>query len=118
MPREKRFTDTLGDIRNGDVVTDLTEALREVVTRVLETGKKGTLTLKLTVTNVSRGAGAALQIDDDITTKIPKPSKGASVLFADADGQLQRNDPRQPRLAEFDTPTVAQMPAREAVNQL
>mgnify|MGYP000004507465 CR=1 FL=1 len=31
---QKRFTDILSDIRNGDVIAELTEQLRDVVTRL------------------------------------------------------------------------------------
>lgn len=110
---QKRFTETLSDIRNGDVIAELTEALREVVTRVRETGRPGALTLTLKVKNASKGAGAALVIEDDIKTKLPSAEKGTTFLFATDDGQLQRNDPRQPRLADLDGPRVTQMPTLE-----
>lgn len=101
---QKRFTDTLSDIRNGDVIAELTEQLRDVVMRVRETGRPGSLTLTLKVKNASKGAGAALVIEDDIKVKLPAAEKGSSFLFATDDGQLQRNDPRQPRLVELDAP--------------
>lgn len=116
---QKRFTDILSDIRNGDVIGELTEQLREVVQRVRETGKAGTLTLTLKVKNASKGAGGALILEDDIKVKLPMSDKGTTVLFATEDGQLQRNDPRQPRLAELDGPRVTAMPMgdREAVSE-
>lgn len=103
---QKRFTDVLGDIRNGDVIAELTETLREVVTRVRETGRPGSLTLTLKVKNASKGAGAALVIQDDIKFKLPTVERGETFLFATEDGQLQRNDPRQPRLVELDQPAT------------
>ncbi len=106
MAREKRFTETLSDIRNGDVIGELTEQLREVVQRVRETGRPGALTLTLKVKNASKGAGSAVVIEDDVKLKLPQMEKGTTFLFATADGQLQRNDPRQPRLAELDRGTV------------
>ena len=114
----KRFTDTLTDIRNGDVISELTDHLREVVTRVRESGRPGSITLTLKVKNMSKGAGCALAIEDDIKVKLPTTEKGTTVLFATEDGQLQRNDPRQPRLADLDRPSVTQMPMeREATNE-
>ncbi len=102
---QKRFTETLADIRNGDVIADLTDQLRELVLRVRETGRPGSMTLTLKVKNASKGAGSALVIEDDIKTKLPTAEKGSTFLFAAEDGQLQRNDPRQPRLAELDRPS-------------
>lgn len=110
---QKRFTETLSDIRNGDVIAELTEALVEVVTRVRETGRPGALTLTLKVKNASKGVGSALVIEDDIKTKLPTAEKGTTFLFATEDGQLQRNDPRQPRLVDLDGPRVTQMPTAE-----
>ncbi len=110
---QKRFTDILSDIRNGDVIAELTEQLRDVVTRVRETGRPGSLTLTLKVKNASKGAGAALVIEDDVKVKLPTAERGTTVLFATEDGQLQRNDPRQPRLAELDRPVVTSIAAGE-----
>lgn len=107
---QKRFTDTLLDIRDGDVVHELTEQLRDIVQRVRETGRPGSLTLTIKVKNVSKGAGGALMLEDDIKVKLPVAEKGTTLLFATEDGQLQRNDPRQPRLAELDRPNVTPMP--------
>lgn len=109
---QKRFTDTLADIRNGDVIAELTEQLRDLVARVRETGRPGALTLTLKVKNVSKGLGGALTVEDDIKVKLPVAEKGTTVLYATEDGQLQRNDPRQPSLAGLDrshnvTPLVA-----------
>lgn len=110
---QKRFTDILSDIRNGDVIAELTEQLRDVVTRVRETGRPGSLTLTLKVKNASKGAGAALVIEDDVKVKLPTAERGTTVLFATEDGQLQRNDPRQPRLAELDRPVVTSIATGE-----
>ena len=120
MPRERRFTDTLGDIREGAVVDDLTLQLRDLVQRVRETGRPGTLTLVLKVKSASKGGAinGALIIEDDIKTKLPVAERGTTVLFATEEGQLQRHDPRQPRLVEYDEAresSVATMPeARNA----
>lgn len=116
---QKRFTDTLADIRNGDVIGELTAELMELVARVKATGRPGTLTLTLKVKNASKGSGSALVIQDDIKVKLPTTEKGETFLFATEDGQLQRNDPRQPRLVDLDGPaTVANIDAdKRAENQ-
>lgn len=112
MARLKRFTDVLADIRNGDVITDLTDELRELVARVRETGRPGSLTLTLKVKQMSKGVGSALVIEDDIKKKLPVAEKGTTVLFATEDGELQRNDPRQPRLIDIEPRgEVATMPS-------
>jgi hypothetical protein len=121
--RNKRFTDVLLDIRGGDVIAELTDQLREVVQRVRDTGRPGSISLTLKVKNASKGAGAALLIEDDIKVKLPVAEKGTTILFATDEGELQRNDPRQPRLTGMDKPatvvpmTPAATPASQEVAQ-
>jgi hypothetical protein len=113
----KSFVDTLRDIRQGATVDELTEHLRAIVTRVAEIGGTGELTVKLKVKRFSKGEGNTLVITDDVKVKLPLAEKGATILFATADGDLQRNDPRQPKLTGLDgggRATVAQHPAAAA----
>jgi hypothetical protein len=108
----RQFTETLRDIRGGDVVHELTEQLREVVTRVKDTGRPGSLILTLKVKPAATGAGTALIIEDDVKIKLPMAAKGATILYANDDGGLQRNDPRQPSLLPPPDPrSVVAMPA-------
>lgn len=90
------FTDTLRDLRGGEVLDELSAKLNEVVGAVTTTGKEGkvTLTLKLKPMN----NGAMLQIDDDITASVPKPATGGTVMFPTPENNLSRRDPRQPDL--------------------
>lgn len=111
--RGRRFADTLTDLRNGELQQELTDALKEVVGRVLETGKPGKLTLTIKVRKASKGVGSSLVLVDDVKTTLPTPERGESVLFASEDLTLQRSDPRQPRLADLDRSVVA-MEEREA----
>lgn len=117
MARERRFTDTLGDIRNGDAIAELTEELRELVQRVCDTGRPGALVLTLKVKNMSKGSGSALVIEDDIKVKMPVAEKGTTILFAVEGGQLQRSDPRQPRLADLDRPSEVVVSFEPAAGQ-
>lgn len=114
---QRRFTETLSELRNGELQQELTDALKEVVGRVLFTGKPGKLMLTIKVRKASKGAGTSLVLVDDIKTTLPTPERGESVLFANEDLTLQRSDPRQPRLADLDKPpAVVQFEEREATN--
>jgi hypothetical protein len=110
----KNFTETLRDVRGGQVIDDLTEHFRELVSKVLETGGAGELHLKLKVKRFSKGEGNTLLISDDIKTKLPVSEKGETILFATADGDLQRNDPRQPRLTGMERPAANVVPMTPA----
>src|SRR4051812_30969775 len=94
----KRFTDALADIRGGDLVAELTEELRGLVAQIRTNGGAGELTLKLRVKRASKGAGNTLVIVDDVKVKLPKVTDNETILFANDDGDLQRSDPRQPKL--------------------
>ena len=90
-------TDQLRDIRAGEMVEELTEQLAQVVNAVLATGKKGNLTLKLSVDPASKG-DAVVTITDDIKVTIPREKKAGTLMFALPSGTLQRQDPRQTEL--------------------
>lgn len=106
----KRFTDVLTDIRGGDVIGELTTHLRELVAKVKESGRPGEIVLKLKIKRASKGSGNTLVIEDDIKVKLPTPEKGETILFATDDGDLQRNDPRQPKLTGMERPASTVVP--------
>jgi hypothetical protein len=88
----KPFNETIVAMRYGTLNEDLTEALHELVQKCDSTGKKGELTLKLTL---KPGKGGQIEIIDDITIKAPKEEKATSIMFATVEGNLIREDPRQ-----------------------
>nr|WP_294864379.1 hypothetical protein [uncultured Pseudogulbenkiania sp.] len=90
-------TDQLRDIRAGEMVEELTEEMAKVVNAVLTTGKKGSVTLKISVDPASKG-DAVVTITDDIKSTIPREKKAGTLMFALPSGTLQRQDPRQTEL--------------------
>ena len=90
------FVAVLNQLHRGSAVADASDALAEVVRAVRENGKKGKLTLSITVVPLSKGD--AVDLVCEVTTKIPKPNKGSSLFFVADDGTLLRNDPRQGEL--------------------
>ena len=89
---------TLLDMRNGRVVTDVNQKFNEVLSAVIETGGKGELTIKLIV-KPSRMAmgGAVVEVETYHECKIKKPELeiGSSVFFVTKEGNLTRYDPDQ-----------------------
>jgi hypothetical protein len=75
----------------GKTNTELSEALQTLVRACLDTGKKGTLTLRITV----EPDGDHLIVKDEIAVKCPEHNRPAAVWFADGSGALVRNDPNQ-----------------------
>jgi hypothetical protein len=94
MTISNRFTATLGEIRKGRALNDLSSRLAEVIEAVREHGGAGSLTLKLEIKPVN-GNGDQVLITDDIKTKVPQAKKQATLFFTDEGGALLRNDPRQ-----------------------
>lgn len=83
----------LQNVRKGQILTDISAALREVSGAVMLVGKPGCVTIKLNISPSS--VGGAMVIADDISTKIPKAPKSSSLFYADKDGNLRRDDPNQ-----------------------
>lgn len=89
------FADWLRDQSRGKTHDELSEGLRDLVAKVIDTGKKGTLTLVITVEPMPKSDGNALVVTDEIKLKLPEFAREASLFFADADNNLVRSDPRQ-----------------------
>lgn len=85
------FLRTLGELRRGSLVTEASQTLADLVQQVRKTGKKGKLTLNLTL----RPSADAIEITATCEPKVPKLDPKATTLFDTEDGGLQRDDPKQ-----------------------
>jgi hypothetical protein len=106
--RIRPFAAILNDIRAGQVADDAAQAMQELVAAVREHGKKGEIVLKIVVEPM-KGNEDALAVSGDVTLKAPKAAPKAAIFFADPDGNLLRDDPRQaalPGLRVLDKPTT------------
>lgn len=88
------ITDVLRDVRRGAAVDEATEQLAEVVRGVMETGSKGSLTVKLTVELNGKG-GNQIVFGTEIKSNVPRAKLPDALFFADTDGSLLREDPTQ-----------------------
>lgn len=73
-------------------VAELSDALRELVGKVRDTGKGGSLTLTIEVKPLD-GDSNVLTVNDQIRVKAPEHSRKGSLAFPDAHGNLSRSDP-------------------------
>lgn len=91
------FVQHLAGRSNEEISSELNELLR----RVNEHGKKGSLVITVTV-EPPKGHidGAPVAISIDSVLKAPKASAPPSIYFVDEQGNATRNDPRQ--TAAFD----------------
>lgn len=91
------FSEQLKQIRGGDLDAEITEALAECVRAVDEGGGTASVTLKLTVKRAAGNRGY-IGVKDEVTKKLPKKPAGESILFAQPDGTLWDDNPRQERM--------------------
>lgn len=90
------FADWLREQSAGRTHDELTEALGEVAAAVKETGKKGTITLTISVAPFDKGMGAALVVTDAVKKVVPQHDRRKTVFYADESGNLTKDDPMQP----------------------
>lgn len=98
-PERKPFAVFLQEHKRGSLANELAEQMQEVVNAVIEHGKKGSLTLKLSIAPTKDGM--TVFVTDDVTTSVPKADRGGTILFPDAKGNLHRSDPNQMKLERF-----------------
>jgi outer membrane PBP1 activator LpoA protein len=96
----KPFAATLQELAGGTVAARLAEQLQELTQAVTDTGKKGTLTLQLTVAPLKPGNVTNLIVTAKTVVKAPEDDSAtpSSVFFTDSAGNLTRDDPKQPTL--------------------
>lgn len=93
------FWSWLREQRHGALHAELGETLAEVVQAVIEQGKNGSVTLSIKVAPTKDGA--SVFVTDDVKKNVPTADRGGSIMFAAANGELTRNDPRQLSLERF-----------------
>lgn len=87
--------DVLSQIRGGAAINDAAKDLNELCRHVKETGKAGTLTIKLTV-EPDKTDNTVVTIQPDVTLKLPKKPRAKGIFYVDdRTGDVTREDPRQ-----------------------
>ena len=97
---EKAFTSfasLLNHLEDGELVSDLSKSLREVISAIEDhkanTGKagKGDITIKLHFT----ADEGVIDVKSDVTTKVPKEVRRRTTLWATPNNYLSPYNPRQ-----------------------
>ncbi len=82
--------------RRGAMNVDITEAMDELITQVMNIGKKGTISITLTVTPLDDVIDPTMTIEDEVKIRPPKRKAESSAYFLQtADGQISRRQPQQ-----------------------
>lgn len=88
------FLVLLSGLADGDTAADAAAQLKALTQAVRMVGKKGTVTLTVTVEPVKKSTNA-VTVAAAVTSKAPRPSVPADFMFANSDGQLLRDRPDQ-----------------------
>lgn len=91
----KSFADFLAALP--DLGEELADALNDMVHASTETGKLSELTLKIKLKPMGGNSGQ-VEMDTDVKTKLPQPTKGKTIMFATPHNNLQRENPKQQTL--------------------
>lgn len=110
----RSFATLLAEQRYGQASVEASEILASLIEAVTETGKGGSMTLKISVRPAGKGKAdrRTLQVFDEITAKLPEAERESSLFYAtDAHG-LSREDPRQQKfeIKEVPPPAVRDVP--------
>jgi hypothetical protein len=88
--------DTVRRLARGELITELYEALAQTAKEVVETGKKGTVTLTLAVSTQGIGDPMVI-ITETIARSAPKKDPRGAYFYS-VGGGLHKEDPRQTRM--------------------
>ena len=97
------FGEFLSDLDNGEVERIATEKLRAVVKAVIDTNKKGKVTI---VIDVESERGSMVLVSGKVEAKLPTRATMSTPLYTDESGNLALYDLKQEALA-FAKPTPA-----------
>lgn len=93
-PEIRPFATWLLEQSGGKTHEELSEALYDLVARVRDTGKKGSVSLTVSVGTL-KGDDSVLVVSDEIKLRLPEHDRKASLFYPDKDGNLTRRDPNQ-----------------------
>lgn len=99
------FADWMRGHARGSVNDEATAELADVVEAVTELGKKGTVTIEVTVEPSGRG-GQSVILAAVVKTKKPEPAPEAGLFFVGDHGALHRNSPHHPQMVDQQTSRV------------
>lgn len=91
---------------------ELSDEMQAVVAACIETGRKGQITLKVTI--APQKDGVTYQVTTDLQAKKPRAERTPALFFADDAGNLLRSDPRQLAMTavrEVPKPEIRETPA-------
>lgn len=96
-PIIRPFAEWLREQGGGRTHNELGEGLHDLLARCSDTGKKGSITLTVTVEPAKDVPGMVI-VKDQIKLILPEFDRPAGMYWLDGHGNLSRSDPNQPEL--------------------
>ncbi len=113
----KAFAVFLQDLRDGRAHAELSSQLADLIAKVKETGKGGSINLKIKIKPASRGGDIdKVTISDAISIELPKPERGEDFFWLTDENELTRNHPRQANLELREATTSKPATFKDASN--
>lgn len=117
-PQTKPFAAFVQEQRGGVMHEELSQAFADLVQACTDTGKKGSLTIKVTL--APQADEITMQVFDEVKVATPKHDAKPALFFADEHGNLHRTNPRQEQIQALrEVPggkaELREAPARAAV---
>jgi len=97
---KRQIVDTLRDIRDGELITELDDAIAELILACNRTGKVGTMSFTLKVKPDLQLR--TMVLEDNVKVTAPQDIK-ATMFHVTDDLTLSLRDPRQPDLPNMET---------------
>ena len=94
VPVDGSFLRTLQNYRKGEILTDLSDALRRVMEAVSSVKRAGEIKLTIKI----QPNGDVYALTPEVTVKLPKEPKIAGLFYLDDNLNLVREDPNQTTL--------------------
>jgi hypothetical protein len=93
----KSFNQFLVDLNDGSTHAGLTNDLQELLQAVQNTGRGGSLTLKIKIASASKGGVSVdkVTITADRKLELPKPEQPSDFFWLTDDAEMTRQHPRQ-----------------------
>lgn len=94
-PTIRPFKDILLELGEGSTHNELSDAFWDLLQRVQDTGKAGTLTLQIAI--APNGTGR-IDVKDEVKVKLPEFNRPQTAFYVDRHGNASRRDPNQPEI--------------------
>jgi translation elongation factor P/translation initiation factor 5A len=92
-PVSNSFISMASELRKGMTVSEISDAMAEILDAVVKTGKKGQLDLRFVF--VPSSGGETVLVTCQISPKEPVPDKNSTTFFITEDKRLVRHNPNQ-----------------------